>query len=85
MVHGDIWNFKGNALDHLGRNEDALVAYEKAININPKDEFAWYFKGNALLNAGDKEGAREAFKVAIELNPVKLKMPSLLSEDHGVN
>ena len=39
---GNGWYCKGFALEHLGKNEDAIKCYDKAIelNKNPKDDVA---------------------------------------------
>lgn len=39
-------SFSGFALDELGRLADSLVAYEKAISLNPLDSISHNNKGN---------------------------------------
>ena len=46
---------KGNALDDLGRLEEALAAYNKALEIKPDYAEAYYNMGNALLAKGKAE------------------------------
>jgi tetratricopeptide (TPR) repeat protein len=66
----DFWYRKGNALFDLKRYEEALEAYEKAIELNPEDAAdAWNGKGSALEALGRYEEALEAYEKAIELNP----------------
>jgi len=52
----------------LGRPEEALKIYEKAIKINPQLAEAWFAKGFALGELGRYEEAIEAYKKAIEIN-----------------
>jgi len=52
-----------------GRSEEALEAYEKAIEINPQNTDAWFNKGNTLGELGRFEEALEAYEKAIEINP----------------
>ncbi len=38
------------ALFDLGKYNEAIEAYDKAININPNsDEFTWFYKGRDYL------------------------------------
>jgi len=50
-------------------NEEALAAFEKAIELNPQYYKAWYNKGVMLVNLNRYEHALAAFEKAIELNP----------------
>ena len=43
-----IWNNKGVALGMLNRNEEALAAFEKAIELNPNYAKARYNKGTVI-------------------------------------
>jgi serine/threonine protein kinase len=43
---------KGASLCELGRVEDAMACYDRAIEIDPRYAPAWYNKGDALLNLG---------------------------------
>ncbi len=42
------WNNKGIALKDLGKYEEAIQAYDKAIEIKPDYHLAWNNKGIAL-------------------------------------
>ena len=46
----DAWNNKGLALDNLGRYEEAIKYYDKAIELDPNNADAWYNKGLLLVN-----------------------------------
>ncbi|MGD0951207.1 MAG: tetratricopeptide repeat protein, partial [Methanotrichaceae archaeon] len=46
------WSNKGIALGNQGKYDEAVQAYDKAIEINPRDASAWNSKGNALSSQG---------------------------------
>src|SRR3712207_7730249 len=43
-----IWHNKGTALGRLGRYEDALAAFDRALALRPDDPNTWHNKGLAL-------------------------------------
>ena len=51
---------KGNALDILGKNEEAIVEYDKVLKIDPNSVDAFNGKGFALDDLGKNE---EAYRV----------------------
>ena len=53
----------------LGRQEEALVAYDKALALNPRLELAWLGKGNVLMTLGLPAEALTACDTALTLNP----------------
>ena len=53
----------------MERNEDALEAINKALEIFQQDEAAWNQKGDILSKIGRYEDAMLAFDRAIEINP----------------
>jgi tetratricopeptide (TPR) repeat protein len=55
----------------LGKKEEAMVAYEKVIEINPKDGEAWTNIGLDLNDLDRFEEALVAFDKAIEINQNK--------------
>ncbi len=59
---------KGVELSELGRHEEALKAYEKAVEINPQYAKAWFYKGFALGEFERHEEALRAYEKAIEMN-----------------
>ncbi|NQU98914.1 tetratricopeptide repeat protein [Candidatus Woesearchaeota archaeon] len=63
------WYDKGFALIERGKLEEAIKAYDKAIEINPKHALAWYDKGFALYKLGQLEEAIQAYDKAININP----------------
>jgi len=68
----DYFN-KGGALGDLGRHDEALEMFDKAIEINPQFDKAYYNKGLALGNLGRCEEAIEMFDKTIEINPQDAK------------
>ena len=62
-----IWYNKGIALGNLTRFDEALEAFEKAIELDPKNVGAWSSKGFALDNLGEAEDSIQAYKRAHEL------------------
>ena len=60
---------KANALLKLGRNDEALQASEKAIEIDPNYAIAWNNKAAAFLNLGKYNDGLLAAEKANELDP----------------
>ncbi len=52
---------------NLGRYDEALQAFHKAIEINPRFADAWYCKGLALNKHGRTAEANSAFAKAKEM------------------
>jgi tetratricopeptide (TPR) repeat protein len=52
----------------LGKIEDALACYERALQLNPKDESGWTNKGNILYSLGRPAEALECYERALTLN-----------------
>ncbi len=63
------WNNKGASLAELGRHQDALACYDRAIEINPRYASAWYNKGAALGDLGRHQDALACYDRAIDINP----------------
>jgi tetratricopeptide (TPR) repeat protein len=63
------WTNIGLDLNDLDRFEEALIAFDKAIEINPNKGDIWIFKGISLGHLGRTEEAFVAFDKAIEINP----------------
>jgi len=62
-------NNLGALLDRLEHYEEAIRAFDKAIELNPDVPVAWYNKGVALANLEKHDEALRAFDKAIELKP----------------
>jgi tetratricopeptide (TPR) repeat protein len=63
------WFDKGNALCGQGKYDEAISAYDKAIEINPQYVDAWNNKGLALDGQGKYDESIQAYGKAIEINP----------------
>ena len=63
------FNNKGVSLANLGRHEEALTCYERALEINPRDGIAWSNKGVALADLGRHAEALTCFERALEISP----------------
>jgi tetratricopeptide (TPR) repeat protein len=55
----------GNALDDLGRYEDALDSYDKALAIKGDDSKVWYNRGVTLGHSGRSEEAIASYDKAL--------------------
>lgn len=58
------WNVKGISLDKLGRQEEALACFDKAITIHVGNIGAWVNKGQLLQQIGRGEEALVCFEFA---------------------
>jgi len=65
----ETWYKKGNALSELGKYQEAIVCYDKAIEINPIYDAAWYSKGAVLVRLGKDQEAIVCFDKALEIDP----------------
>src|SRR5437867_472460 len=64
-----MWNNRGVALDGLGRHEDAIDAYTRAMRRSPTYEVAAYNLGNAFAQLGQFEEAVVAYDRALAIKP----------------
>jgi protein O-GlcNAc transferase len=68
--HNDeAWNNLGQALDQLGRPDDALAAYERAIVEAPSSSLPHNNIGVVLLGQGKFVAAAKAFSTALRYDP----------------
>jgi len=65
----EYWFEKGKEYLENEKFNEALEAFEKAIEYNPEDANVWYNKGVTLDKLGRYEEELEAFEKAIEYNP----------------
>jgi len=61
---------EGIDLAEQGRYDEAVAAYDRAIEINPQSSEAWCNKGNALNNLSKHDLALLASEKAIEIDPM---------------
>lgn len=62
------WYDKGCELGKLGKADEALKAYNKAIKINPDYADPWFNRACILSTKGEKERALFGLKKAIEID-----------------
>src|SRR5271157_4926196 len=62
-----VWFDKGVALYGLGKYNEVIQAFDKAIQLKPDDADAWYNNGIALKALGRTTESNAAFAKAKEL------------------
>ena len=65
----EAWYNRGKALGELGRLEEAIASYDKAVEIKPDLHQAWYNKARCYALQNNIEQAIENLQIAINLNP----------------
>ena len=65
----EAWNNRGYSLDNLGRYEEAISSYDKAVEFKPDYHQAWYNKACSYALQNNIEQAIESLKTAINLHP----------------
>ena len=64
-----IPNSSSNNVFILNKSDEAITAFDKAIEINPLDSMIWCNKGLTLAHLGKLDEAIKAYDKAIEINP----------------
>jgi tetratricopeptide (TPR) repeat protein len=59
----------GLAFSALGRHDDAVMAFDTAVQIKPDDAQLWWQKGNALVTMGRTSEALICFAQTLRLDP----------------
>ena len=62
------WNNKGYGLFQLGKFEEAIGCYDKALGINPGCVLAWNNKGRALEALGKPKKAIGCYVQALSID-----------------
>jgi serine/threonine protein kinase len=60
---------KGVSLSNLGKYQEAIACYDKAIEINPGFADAWHNKTNSLEKLGKDQEVIACYDKALEINP----------------
>jgi len=60
---------KGDSLIEKGKYEEALLCYEEAVSIDPKDPGLWNKKGITLRSLGRYDEAVECFNKSLKISP----------------
>ena len=63
------WRNKGGALYSLGKYDEAIECYDKAIQIDPDSPVVWNNKGLALNSLGKYDEAIASYDKAIQIDP----------------
>lgn len=63
------WNSKGYSLNSLGRHNDAIPCFDRAIEIDSQFATAWVNKGRSLNKLNRFDEANSCLDKAIEINP----------------
>jgi tetratricopeptide (TPR) repeat protein len=63
------WVAQGICLDTLGRYDEALASFDKALSLDQRDSHIWHHRGLVLLGLQRLDEALVSFERAIELNP----------------
>ena len=69
MTTGTDWFSEGISLSNQMKYEEAIIAFDKAIEIDPNLIDAWFNKGNILCKLGKYEDAFKAYNKVKEINP----------------
>jgi tetratricopeptide (TPR) repeat protein len=67
-----LWNNRGWALQNLGKSQEALAAYDKAVSIDGNYTNALINKGNILSQMGKYSEAVAAYTQANETDPFNI-------------
>ena len=62
------WNNLGNVYADLGRYDEAVEAYKKAVELDPDDAYPWNGLGEVYRHLGRYDEAIKAYQKAIELD-----------------
>ena len=65
----DDWRLKGNDLFRNGAYEEALICYEKALEINRNYSLAWNNRGSVFGMLKRYEEALLSYEKALEIQP----------------
>jgi tetratricopeptide (TPR) repeat protein len=77
-----FWETYRRATEHrvAGRTGDAMEAYRRAIELNPRHEDALYYLGNMELELGHFDEARSAWQRLADANPGSSRAHSRLGD-----
>ncbi|MDW7990603.1 MAG: tetratricopeptide repeat protein [Anaerolineae bacterium] len=64
-----VWYRLGVALAEAGQKDEAMAAYQRAVELDPKLAPPWNGLGNVYSDLGQYEEAMAAYRRAIELDP----------------
>ena len=82
--HVPAWTLLGQAVSALSRADEAVQAFTRAVQLNPKDANAQSNLSIALMRAGNPWPAIDAAKRAVELSPTLPEAFSSLGHAYNV-
>ncbi len=62
----NVWFVYGNSLRGHGRTDEALDAFDRSIELDPKIDFAYFERAQVYLARGDRERARADLDKSVE-------------------
>jgi tetratricopeptide (TPR) repeat protein len=68
-LSAEHWNNRGVSLQYLGRLEEAISCYRRALHIDPKTLTAQYNLARALHAKREVDASLEAYRAAVRLQP----------------
>jgi len=84
----DAWGARtnlGTALDAEGRTGEALIEYQKALRLRPRDRDVLYDLGNAYQAQGDMEQAERYYEKTLEITskfaPARINLGNIMSAE----
>ena len=69
LIEAEHWYNEGNKQYSIGNYEDAISAYDKAINLGRQDKFIYFSHGMAHMELGKYANAIMDFSRVIESSP----------------
>ena len=63
----NAWNDKGKDHTELGKYDETIICFDKALEINQKYAYAWNGKGKDHTELGKGEDAKECFDKAKQI------------------
>ncbi|MGC9514648.1 tetratricopeptide repeat protein [Methanocrinis sp.] len=67
------WVRRGDSLSGAGRYDEAVICYERALEMEPELAAAWDGKGDALLMTGSYDKALRCYERALVIDPRSLE------------
>lgn len=80
-----VYNRLGIALRRKKRFKEAIIEYEKALNVDSNDEAIYYNIGRAYIDMKDYPKARKALNQALKIDPDFEECVELISQLEKVN
>jgi nucleoside phosphorylase len=67
--NSELWQQKGGILQKLERHEKAIIAYQKALELDNGDYEVWWKKGVSLAKNNQYLESTQSYEYAVGLNP----------------